>query len=123
MKKKEKIFILGILVFALILWCLMTWLRPRGYGSIRIQADGNDYGTYSLSEDQIISIGSTNVCEIKDGKAFMSESTCPDHLCMKQRSIDDSGGLIVCLPNRITIEGEKSTASSQGSSGIDAVTW
>ena len=122
LKKKEKQIFLGILLFALLLWALMHFFRPHDYGMIRIRVNGEDYGTYSLSEDQVITIGTTNVCEIKDGKLTMIEATCPDHLCMKQGAIDDTGGLIVCLPNKITIEGER-TATSGLDDGVDAIAW
>lgn len=122
LKKKEKPIFLGILIFALILWVLMHLFRPHDYGTIRIRLNGEDYGTYSLSEDQRITIGATNVCEIKDGKLTMTDSTCPDHLCMKQGAIDNTGGMIVCLPNKITIEGERTSTTGQNE-GVDAIAW
>ena len=121
MKKKEILFIGGILVLALVLWAGISFFYKGQYGSITITVDGEEYGTYSLGKDQTISINDTNVCEIKDGKAHMISATCPDHLCMKQREIDEKGGTIVCLPNKVVIEGGKSADSSDELS-IDAVT-
>lgn len=106
---------------ALFLWGLFTFFPLHHYETIRIQVDGEIYGTYSLLEDQIIAIGSTNVCEIKEGKLTMISSTCPDHLCMKQGAIDGSGGMIICLPNKITIEGEDSDPSQSSTSNVDAI--
>ena len=68
MKKKELTFIISIVVFALVLWGGMYLVRQGHSGSIRITVDGEEYGTYSLSKDQVISIGDTNVCEIKNGE-------------------------------------------------------
>lgn len=119
MKKKEILFIGGILFFALLLWVGMSFFRRGNYGTIRIMVDGVENGTYSLGENQIIHIGDTNVCEIKDGSVRMIEATCPDKLCMKQKAVNHSGGTIVCLPNKVIIEGEK-TADTP--SDIDAVT-
>ncbi|WP_373212061.1 NusG domain II-containing protein [Ruminococcus sp. 5_1_39BFAA] len=107
MKKKEMIFILGFLVLAGILWIGMSFARSGSHQTIRITVDGEEYGTYSLSKDQVIRINDTNVCEIKDGKVRMTEANCPDQLCIHQRAIDEGGGTIICLPNRIVIEGEK----------------
>ena len=118
MKKKETYFILGILLFATILWGAMTVLRPQSYGTIRITVNGEEFGTYSLKEPQIISIGETNVCEIKDGKVSMTHAACPDHLCIKQGTIDASGGMIVCLPNKVTIEGVK---EGNTDTGVDSI--
>lgn len=109
MKKKEKQIFLGILLVSLLLLCVLQIVRPHDYGTVCIRKDGTVFGTYSLSTDQIIAIGDTNLCEIKDGKLTMTASTCPDHLCMDQGAIDVSGGMIVCLPNKITIEGVRTS--------------
>ena len=81
MKKKETIFIASILVIAGILWLGFRISGRRSHNTIRITVDGKEFGTYSLSKDQVIHIGDTNVCEIKDGKVTMIEATCPDHYC------------------------------------------
>ena len=123
MKKKEILFIGGILVLALVLWAGISFFYKGQYGSITITVDGEEYGTYSLGKDQTISINDTNVCEIKDGQARMISAQCPDHLCMKQKAIDEKGGTIVCLPNKVVIEGEKSTDSKKTDEPvIDTVT-
>ena len=121
LKKKEVLFIAGILVFALALWGFLTVLRRGDYGSVRITVNGEEYGTYSLAENQKISINDTNLCEIKDGKVKMIEADCPDHLCMKQPAVGSSGGTIVCLPNKVVIEGEKTADSETDSPAFDTV--
>lgn len=123
LKKKEFIFIGGILILALAMWGGMSLINKGSHGSIRITVDGKEYGTYSLAKDQTIKINDTNVCEIKDGQARMISAQCPDHLCMKQKAIDEKGGTIICLPNKVVIEGEKSTDSKKTDEPvIDAVT-
>ena len=119
MKKKELTFIIGIVVFALILWGGMYLTRRGHYGTIRITVNGEEYGTYSLAKDQVIKINDTNVCEIKNGKVRMTDADCPDHLCMKQKAVDSTGGTIVCLPNKVVIEGEKGDASEDNSPEFD----
>lgn len=110
-RKKELFFIGGILLAALILWGTMSLVRKNSCTQIRITVDGQEYGIYSLSEDQVIKIGSTNVCEIRDGAAKMTGAECPDHLCMKQQAIGSDGGTIVCLPNRVVITGTDSSGN------------
>lgn len=119
MKKKELTFIIGIVVFALLLWGGMYLTRRGHYGTIRITVNGEEYGTYSLAKDQVIQIGDTNTCEIKDGEVRMTEADCPDHLCMKQKAVDSTGGTIVCLPNKVVIEGEKGDSSNEESPEFD----
>ena len=72
-------------------------------------------------KDQVIAIGDTNVCEIKNGEVKMTEANCPDHLCMKQPAVGSAGGYIVCLPNRVVIQGEGDSDSQDSESGFDAV--
>lgn len=119
LKKKELTFIIGIVVFALILWGGMYLTRRGHYGTIRITVNGKEYGTYSLAKDQVIKIGDTNVCEIKNGEVRMIEADCPDHLCMKQKAVDSTGGTIVCLPNKVVIEGEKGNSSEEETPEFD----
>lgn len=122
LKKKELIFIISILLATLLLWGAMFLMRNGNYASIRITVDGEEYGTYPLTKDTVISIHGTNVCEIKNGEVKMIEADCPDHLCMKQKAITDAGGTIVCLPNKVVIEGEKAADSKDSSADFDAAT-
>lgn len=121
MQKKEKYFIWGILLLAVVLWGVMTVLGPRSYGCIRIEVDGEEYGTYSLDQDQVIEIGDSNVCEIKNGKVRMTYADCPDQLCIHQGAVGSTGGMIVCLPNKIIIKGEKTDDGGNDTRSIDAV--
>ena len=123
LKKKEILFILGILAAAVLLWAGTHLMDKGDLSTVRITVAGKEYGTYSLSKDQVISIGDTNRCEIKDGEIKMIWADCPDHLCMKQHAIDKNGGTIVCLPNKVVIEGKKSSSSdSEDELVIDSVT-
>lgn len=124
LKKKEIIFIISILALAGILWSGFHISGQKDHNRIRITVDGKEFGIYSLARDQVIHIGDTNVCQIKNGKVTMIEATCPDHYCMKQKAIDEHGGSIICLPNKVVIEGEDTAASedSEDSPKIDAVT-
>ena len=121
MKKKEAVFIGALLVISVVL-CILVYVIPHGtYGSIQITVNGELYGTYSLDKDQVIQIGNTNVCEIKDGQVKMTEADCPDHLCMKQPAVGSAGGYIVCLPNKVVIHGEGDADSQDSEGGYDAV--
>ncbi len=51
----------------------------------------------------------------------MIEATCPDHLCIKQHSINEQGGTIVCLPNKIVIKGGFSGSFDDDFSELDAI--
>ena len=109
MKKKEILFIAGVLVFALILWAVTAYFRRGTCNFIRITVNRE------------ISVNGTNVCEIRDGRAKMTKADCPDHLCMRQSAIGDQGGTIVCLPNRVVIEGVSDEEPETVSSEFDTV--
>lgn len=122
MKKKEVVFIACILAVAGAIWLGFRISGTQSHNSIRITVDGKEFGTYSLSQDQVIHIGDTNVCEIKNGKVRMIEATCPDQYCIHQKAVDNHGGSIICLPNKVVIEGENIAGSDDNTPQIDAVT-
>ena len=119
MKKKELTFIIGIVVFALLLWGGMYLTRRGNYGSIRITVNGEEYGTYSLGKDQVIKIKRHQCMRNKKRRGQNDRSDCPDHLCMKQKAVDSTGGTIVCLPNKVVIEGEKGESLNEDSPEFD----
>lgn len=106
--KKDLIFFAILLVAAI---GLLIFYQNRSLEQgqrIVIARNGDNYGTYSLEKDQSISIKNedgdvTNVVVIEDGVVHMESATCPDHLCMHQKSISMDKETIVCLPNKVTI--------------------
>ena len=111
MKKKKTKELL--LLFLLFLLCgalfAIRHFTASSKNSIKITVCGREQGIYDLSCDQIIRIGETNVCEIRDGQVRMIEADCPDQLCIKQGAFGADGGMIVCLPNWVVIEPASST--------------
>ena len=87
--------------------------QTRTVNAIRITVGNEEFGVYSLEEDQVIDIGGTNVLEIKDGKAAMSHAECPDQLCMSMGPVDSPYDLIVCLPNLVVVEGIQGKVESK----------
>ena len=123
MKKKDILLAGGILLVALALFLFMKMTGNREGGTLRIQVDGEIYGTYSLAEDQVISIEQergTNVLIIRDGQAYMEEADCPDQYCVKQGKIHKTGQSIVCLPHRLsaTVETENTENTENTEEGF-----
>lgn len=104
MKKRDLMAAAVILLLALAVWGAGRLLSSGAAGQLRITVAGDVYGTYSLSRDQEISIGDTNICRIEDGQVSMIWADCPDQICVHTRAIASGGGTIVCLPNRIVLE-------------------
>ena len=121
LRRKELLIFGIILVLALLSWLLLSRKKASAdCGSIRITVEGVEYGTYSLGENQKIKINGTNTARIRDGECRMIEATCPDHLCIHQPVIDARGGMIICLPNQVIIEGIPAEDSGNDDS-VDAV--
>lgn len=118
LKKNDKILIGLILGVALSAFLLHMALKDTGSGVVTVKVDGVIQGQYKLNEDKRITINDgTNILEIQNGKAKMTEADCPDQLCVHQKAISADRENIICLPNRVIAEVE-----SQHKSEIDAIT-
>lgn len=89
-------------------------------GRAVIKLNGEEYGTYKLSEDRIIRIEENNhlnVVQIKDGNVAMVSSSCKNRLCVNTGKITRTSQAIVCLPNRVMVE----IVGKKGDTGYDTV--
>lgn len=104
---KNDVIFIGFLILFCVGVCLAVYRGGSVEGSrITITIDGVEYGTYSLWEEQTITLeegDAKNVIEIKNGKASMIEASCPDQLCVDQNSIAYDKESIICLPNKVVI--------------------
>lgn len=117
--KNDVIFISFLVLFCVGV-CVAVYKGGAVEGStISITIDGAEYGTYSLLEEQTITIeqeGHINIIEIKDGEAYMKEASCPDQLCVDQNEISFDKESIICLPNKVVI-----TVTSDMESDLDGI--
>ena len=105
---REIWLILVVLTIALI--CSLVWRithrEPAAWAVVTVE--GEETARYPLSEDQSQVIhgynGGTNTLVIRLGEAWITDASCPDHICEKQGKISRSGQTITCLPNRVMIE-------------------
>ena len=103
MKKKDFILIGAIVAVIAIAIAVLTLTKKDG-DYVIVRVDGNEVAKYSLSQDGEYQLnGGTNVLRIENGKAYLVSANCPDHLCVKQGKVDQSGETITCLPNRLTV--------------------
>lgn len=101
-------FLLGavLLVAALCLFVVFKNIRKTGT-YVQVKQGRDIVGTYSLNENseyEIKSFYGSNTLVIEDGCAYMSESSCKDHLCEKMGRISNVGETIICLPNEVFVE-------------------
>lgn len=103
MKKRDFILIGAILGAILLVFGITTLIKEDG-AYVVVRVDGEEVERYSLSENGEYELnGGTNILRIEDGKAYLVSATCPDHLCVNQGKIDQTGETITCLPNRLTV--------------------
>lgn len=114
--KKDLQFCYFIIFLCLCSAMILFIMKTRPGNRANIYCDGMLYGSYSLSEDNTITL-SGNVITIEDGVAYMSSATCTDGLCMKMGKIKADKETIVCLPHKVVVE-----IVSDEASEFDAVT-
>ncbi len=123
-KKKNDIILIGaILVLALLAYVGMTLFQGANTHDAEavVLIDGVEYGSFPLDTDVLERIelpdGSYNVLEIKEGKADVTEASCPDGICVNHRAVSRQKQSITCLPNKLVVEIRNGEASD-----VDAIT-
>ena len=117
-KAADLLLIGGLLVVAAVTWLVLR-TAPTG-GAVVVQVDGETVATLPLDTDTtytIAGVGSGhNTLVITDGKASVTEATCPDGVCVRHRAIDKAGQSIICLPNKVVVRvlGEPSVDAEAG---------
>ena len=103
MHKKDLILIGSILVLILIAFAAVGLMKEEG-AYVVVRVDGEQVARYSLLENGEYALnGGTNILRIEGGVAYLTEANCPDHLCVNQGKVDQTGETITCLPNRLTV--------------------
>mgnify|MGYP000477356262 CR=1 FL=1 len=106
-KKNDLILIGVILCICLAAFAIMLLSRKEG-SKLIVYLNGEVYKSFPLDEDIEFTVnqedGSYNTFVIKDGEVDMIDASCPDKLCVKDRSIHYNNETIVCLPNKLVLE-------------------
>ena len=111
-KKTRNDIILGlaVIVAAAGIWLGSELLKEDGAFAV-VTVNSVETERFPLDTDAEIRLesenGGYNILIIKDGKADITEASCPDHVCVDQRAVSKTGEAITCLPNKtvITVEG------------------
>ena len=120
--RNDIILIVSLLLIASIGILYLFVFRDKG-DTVKITVNGENYGTYSLNQDQVIDIcqGKNNEIQnrviISQGKVSMEYATCPDGICVDHASIYRDGESIVCLPQKVVV-----TVITDKTDGPDIIT-
>lgn len=110
--KKEVILIIAVLAIAAVFFLINYIIAKKPASMLQVTVDGSVVHTLPLNKDADLIIegyqNGTNHLLIKDGKASVTEATCPDKVCVRQGQVSHTGEVIVCLPNKMiaTVVGE-----------------
>ena len=119
-KHRIDIIIIASLLLLSVLVLLIAQLTRSEGASAVVTVDGVTVGEYPLDRNGLYTINNgTNMLTIGDGVAYMSYSSCPDHICENTGKVRYVGEQIVCLPNRVTVTVTGDAASTDG--GVDFV--
>lgn len=122
--EKNDILLIGaILVLALVSYVGVSIFQ--GANTYNAEAvvliDGEEYGRFPLDTDVVERIelpdGSYNVLVIEEGKADVTEASCPDGICVNHRAVSRQKQSITCLPNKLVVEIRNGEESD-----VDAIT-
>ena len=109
MKKHRLDFIISgsIVLFAFSCVLVIKLTQKEGKYVVVIY-NQTEQGRYRLQEDIEVKLSFSddkyNILVIKDGKASIKSASCPDQICVRQKSISKVGETITCLPNKTVIK-------------------
>lgn len=106
-KKNDLILIIFLTLASAVMLIGISLFSQKG-ATVVVSVDGKEVASFPLDEDTIYNIGGyhggENILEVKDGKAHLTDASCPDKLCVNMGYISKSGQSIICLPNKVVIE-------------------
>lgn len=103
--RNDCILAVAVCATALVLWAVVFLLFAHTNDAwvVTVSIDGETAAELSPYTDGLYEyLDGAFVLEIKNEKAYVVQSNCPDGECERMH-VDFSGGRIVCLPNRIVI--------------------
>ena len=106
-KRKNDIIFIAALILMVTLLALALFLFKEEGVAVIVRVDGEVFGEYPLSVDrevEILTEQGRNLLVIKDGRADITDASCPDGICSAHRAVSRDGESIICLPNKVVVE-------------------
>jgi len=121
MKRSDRIT--GLIILAAIALVAVSWIvMHRTPGTLAVvRVDGKVVATVDLTSHEPQTLDVTGVLGpmviVADGKGSIrvTESTCPDQICVRTTPARSPGDQVICVPNHVVI-----TVEGKGA-GIDAL--
>lgn len=114
--RTDIIVIASLLLLSLVVLLIVDLTKkPGAYATVEIE--GVVVAEYPLDIDGVYTLnGGTNILTVKDGIAYMTYSSCPDHVCENTGKVRYVGETIVCLPNKLSV-----TVTGEAEGSVDFV--
>ncbi len=101
--RKFKEIIIFISVIAVMLIGVFVFKGTNDAKTVKISIDGEEIYTLPLYVEREIKLEHNTVI-IKDNKVWVDWADCKNQVCVNTPAVDSSGGAIICLPNKVSIE-------------------
>ena len=106
--KKNDLILIGILIIGFLAILGIILVTDKKGAQVVVSVDSLEVARFPIDEDIVYEIngyeGGKNTLIIKDGEAYVVDSSCPDHLCENMGKISKVGQSVICLPNRVVVE-------------------
>lgn len=118
LRKYKADLIISAIVIIISIVILLIPKKSGDYAVVYI--DGVQTEKYNLSTDTEVDIvssnGGHNVMKISGGECYLTDSNCPDKICVHQGKISQNGQSIICLPHKLVI-----TIESNNKAEVDTI--
>jgi len=110
LRKTDIFLISAFIIFAFAFYFIFDFaVDSVNSETVIIKVNGKIYAEVPLDEEKDVEIYFnngilSNTVRIKDKSAVMIYADCPDGRCTKHKPIESANKLIVCLPNKVTVE-------------------
>ena len=108
MPKKTDYIVISLLFLLISLFFCATIMTSNGDSPekyLQISINGEVKYKVSLSDNREIDLKEEHVkITVNNNRAMVSESDCPDRVCIKSGYIEKEGESIICLPNRLSLK-------------------
>lgn len=102
MKKLDFVIISAFILIAGVLFCAFSFFKCEGK-TVVISKNNKVVFEESIKKDKTVDLG-TNVAVIENGEVYMKSANCKNQICVHHKKISEKGEIIVCLPNKISVE-------------------
>ncbi len=98
---------IAIILFAAMVAFSIPWSAGNRSGTLRVEVEASGVlNVMPLSEDGDLvvqgPVGETHI-QVRDGAVAITESDCPNKICITMGAISRPSGWVACLPNRVFV--------------------